>query len=171
MAGTFNFDLEGAINQIAAFEDAITTPTPGITNSYTYGNNPAEINAPADFPAIVHIPLGPINQATGPQTLVTHQTYQLAYQIQSTALFVETVGNAYPADETASNLFWKSIAEVFFNQANRITLVSAAGTGVHSYRCEFPARSYDVRRWPPTQQSTHSYWSLQYTHTFVFTGG
>jgi len=171
MAGTFSFDLEGAINSIASLEDAITTPTPGITNSYTYGNNPAEITDPAAFPAIVHIPLGPTTEASGTQGLITHQTYQLAYSIQSTALFVETVGDAYPADETASNLFWKSISEVFFNQANRLTLVAAAGAGVHSYRCEFPARSYDVRRWPPVTQSTHSYWSLQYTHVFIFAGG
>ena len=169
---SFDFDLEAAINQIAALETAITTPTPGIINSYTYGNNPVEINAVADFPAIPHIPLGPVIEAGGQQQgLISTTTYQLGYQIQSTALFVETVQDQYPAEETASNLFWKSICEVFFNHDNRVTLVTAAGTGCHSYRLEFPARSYNVRPWPPTPQSTHFYWSLQYTHIFTIVGG
>jgi len=167
----FTFDLEAAINQIASLEDAISTPTPGITNSYTYGNNPVEITDVTAFPAIVHIPLGPTTEAANPQNRITHQTYQLGYQIQSTALLVESVKDQYPGDDTASNLFWKSIAEVFWNYDNRITLVSAAGAGVNTYRCEFPARSYQPRPWPPTPQANHFYWSLQYTHTFIFHGG
>lgn len=169
---SFDFDLEAAINQIAALEDAITTPTPGIINAYTYGNNPTEIPDPlADLPAVVHIPLGPQTAAPGGQSglLTLTGTYQLSYQIQSTILFLETVLKQYPAEEKASNLIWKEVCETFFNFANRETLVAAAVA--HTYRFEFPARSYAVRPWPPLPTSTHFYWSLQYTHTFVFVGG
>ncbi len=165
------FDLAAAINQIATFEAAITTPSPGITNAYTYGNNPTEITDVAALPAVVHIPMGPATAAPGSQhgLLTTPDTYQLQYQIESTLLILETVLDQYPGEESASNLFWKTVAEKFFNYDNRLTLSSQAVA--HTYRLEFPVRSYDVRPWPPTQQATHFYWSLQYNHIFTFVGG
>jgi hypothetical protein len=169
---SWDFDLEAAINQIATFEDAITTPTPGVKNAYTYGNNPVEITDPTALPAVVHVPLGPQTAAPGsqPGLLALTGTYQLEYQIQSTMLILETVLDQYPGEESASNLFWKSVAEKFFNYDNRVTLVAQAGTNVHTYRLDFPARSYDVRPWPQAG-NVHFYWSLQYTHTFTFVGG
>jgi hypothetical protein len=167
---SWDFDLEAAINQIATFEDAITAPTPGITNSYTYGNNPVEITDVTALPAVVHVPLGPSSAGGNPQGTLTRDTYHLTYRVQSLLLTLEPVLDQYPGDETASNLFWKSVAEKFFNYDNRVTLVNAAGAPpVHTYHLEFPARSYDVRAWPP--RSHKEYWSLEYIHVFTLAGG
>jgi hypothetical protein len=56
----FNFDLEAAVDAIAALEVAISTPTPGIITSYGYNSNPGEITDVSLFPAIVHVNRGEI---------------------------------------------------------------------------------------------------------------
>jgi len=168
---SWNFDLEAAINQIATFEQAITTPTPGIVNSFNYGLNPSEINAVTDLPAVVHIPLGPQLAAGGSPSgrLSGRSTFEAIYTVQSTMLLVQTVLGQYPAEESASNLFWKQVFDKFLNFDNQLTLATAAD--VHTYNIEFATPSYTVRPWPPVPNSTLFYWSLQYNHIFKFEGG
>ena len=117
----FDFDLEAAINAIATLEAAITTPTPGVTNAYTYGANPVEISDLSALPAVVHIPEGVSTAVDGEQGTITRATYQMVYNIRSIMLVLQAVPDQYPADETASGLFWKSLTETFFNYDNRVT--------------------------------------------------
>ena len=165
----FDFDLEAAINAIATLEAAITTPTPGVTNAYTYGANPVEISDLSALPAVVHIPEGVSTAVDGEQGTITRATYQMVYNIRSIMLVLQAVPDQYPADETASGLFWKSLTETFFNYDNRVTLTSSANA--HSYYCTFPARSYDIRAYPPLSGDYKLYWSYEYTHSFIFAGG
>lgn len=168
---SYDFDLEAAIDNIATLEAAIATPTPGVTNSYGYNSNPVEITDLSALPAIVHVPLGPQTEGEGavPGLMAVRGNYQLSYEIYSRLLVIEAVPDQYPADEGVANLFWKSVAETFFNYDNAVTLTNAASA--HTYACIFPPQSYQPRRWPPVPTSTHWYWSLQYVHRFVFVGG
>lgn len=161
---TFNFDLAAAINKIAELEAAITTPTPGITNAYTYGNNPSVIEDPTALPAVVHVPLGPRDVE-----VLSNTTWQCHYDLYSRVLFIESLANKYPSDESAANLIWKSVAETFLNDTNRRAICTASGA--LAYICMFDVNSYTVRPWPPMVDAPHAYWSLQYIHRFTVLGG
>lgn len=163
---SYNFDLAAAINAIAALEDAITTPTPGIVTSYTYGANPVEFTAGSQLPAIVHVPTGPVVDANSEQT---HGNYKLYYDVYSLLLVIESVPDQYPADDGVANLFWKTIIETMLNNTTRRTLCTA--TGAFSYTCIFEPKSYDIRPWPPSPAAVNFFWSLLYTHRFTVWGG
>lgn len=162
----FGFDLSGAIAQIAALEVAISTPGPGIVTSYGYGANPSSIPL-ASLPAVVHVPLGPVAESEGIQSgLSAYGTFTLAFDIYSLALIIESIPGKYPADEAASNLFWKPIAEAFFDLSNQATLASAASAD--NYTCIFDEQSYQPRTWPPIAGADNWFWSFQYIHRFMF---
>jgi hypothetical protein len=163
---SYSFDLAGAINAIAAIEDAITTPTPGIVTSYTYGANPGEFTAPSQLPAIVHVPTGPVVQIGAE---LSRGQYQIYYDVYSLLLAIEAVPNQYPADETAVTLFWKSILEALLSDSTRSTICTASGA--FAYTCIFEPNSYAIRAWPPIGPAPNFYWSLQYTHRFWIIGG
>lgn len=167
----YNFDLSAAVGQIATLEDTIATPSPGITTVYAFNANPAEITNPALLPAIVHINRGPMTLAEGGAIpgLIATGTYNLAYDIESVALIIESVPGKYPADEGVSNLFWKSICETFMNRTNIATLAGAANA--HTYACILGSPSYGLRAWPPVTPPVRAYWAFTYTHRFMFTGG
>lgn len=162
---SFSFDVEAAVDAIAALEDAIATPTPGVTNAYTYGSNPVSFTAGSALPAVVHINRGPLTpsvQAFG--------QYDLYYDVESILLIMETLPDQYPGDEDESAKFWVSICDVFFSLTNQATLISSAGaTG---YEMLFNATpSFAVRPWPPAPSSPLKwFWSLQYTHRFYLEG-
>ena len=163
----FSFDVSTALNAIATLEAAIASPTPGITNAYTYGNNPAEITDPSALPAIVHINRGP-NVTGGFQSQQTYGTHELTYDIESLLLIIETIPDGYPADESNSAEWWLSIANVFFNDTNEASLITS--TSAYSYECLFNQQpSFMARQWPPAPVAPlHWYWSLSYTHRFTF---
>ncbi len=166
---TFAFDVAAAVNAIAALEDAITTPTPGIANAYTYGNNPVEITDPSDLPAVVHVVRGPLTIGGGGQPgLASFSSHRLSYDIDSIALVMEIIPDEYPGDESAAATFWKSICEVFFDITNHSTLSAAANAD--DYFCYFGEQpSWQVRQWPtPSLEPMRWYWSLKYTHRFTF---
>ena len=155
-------NLQTTINAIAAIEAAITTPTPGIVTSYTYGNNPVEITNPALLPAIVHIERGP-QTIYGIGGTVGRNFY---YEIDSLALLIEALPDGYPADSAAVAQLWQSIAAAFTNELNRDKLADAAECP--EYACVFQPQSYRLRRWPPEPMNDYRvYWSLLYTHRFT----
>lgn len=163
---SYSFDLSAAINAIAAIEDAIASPTPGIVKSYTYGANPVEFTAGSQLPAIVHIPTGPVVE---PASEYATQVFAFYYEIISRLLIVEAVQDQYPADEGGAALFWKTIIEALLTDTTRRTLCSASGA--FSYSVVFQSRSYGIRPWPPIENAPSRFWSLEYTHRFTIQGG
>ncbi len=165
MAITYNLNIEAAIDAIATLEDAITTPTPGITTAYGFGENPSSISAPSLLPAVVHINRGPVTVDTNPATL--KGVYYIQYDIESILLAIEASPDQYPADEAATSKFWKSVCETFFDGANQSSLATSAGA--RYYRCLFlNSPSWTVRQWPPQPaEALNWYWSLSYTHRFI----
>lgn len=166
---TFPFDLSASVAAIAALEDAITTPSPGVVTAYGFGANPAEITNPALLPAVVHLSLGPATvggEADTPGRL-TFARHRLRFDVASIMLVAEAVPDAYPADEQAGSLFWKPICETFFNKTNIATLVTASGAA--SYACILDDPCYAVRAWPPAPaEPLHYYYTYRYIHRFTF---
>lgn len=166
----FGFDLSAAVGQIVTLETAISTPSPGFTTVYGFNSNPAEITNPQLLPAVVHINRGPLTLEAGAiPGLLTTGTWNIAYDIESVALIIESVPGKYPSDEGAANLFWKSICETFMSRANTISLAAAAGA--HTYACILGSPSYGLRAWPPVTPPVRAYWAFTYTHRFTFAGG
>lgn len=166
----FDFDLEAAIDAIAALELAISIPTPGITTSYGYNSNPSEITDVALFPAIVHMNRGFVNpDGVQADMRIVPGGYYVAYDIDSIAMILEIVPEQYPSDEGASNLFWKSILETFLNTTNKSSLATSAGAS--EYRFVPGSPSYGVVSYPPVSPPLHRYWGFTYTHRFLFFGG
>lgn len=165
----FSFDVSTALNAIATLEAAISTPSPGITNAYTYGNNPVEITDPSVLPAVVHINKGPVTLGGLPfPAQRSYGKHYLAYDIESQLLILETIPDGYPADESATAEYWISIAQTFMNDTNEASLM--LDTGADGYSCLFLSQpSFTVRPWPPPPSPpVHWYWSLSYTHRFEF---
>lgn len=163
---SYDFNLTAAINGIAALEDAITLPAPGIVTSYTYGANPQKFTATTQLPAIVHVPTGPVAEASSE---ITHGSYGFYYDIVSKLLIVEAVPGQYPGDDSGAALFWKTIMEKLLTNSTRSTLCTA--TGAFSYALIFQANSYAIRPWPPVETAQNHFWSLEYTHRFTIIGG
>jgi hypothetical protein len=162
----YNFDLAAAINALAALEDAITTPSPGIVTSYTWGANPGEFTAGSQLPAIVHIPTGPVAEVSSE---ITHGSYNVYYEVLSRLLIVEAVPDQYPGDESGAALFWKSIMEKLLTNTARTILCTASGA--FSYALQFQPRSYAIRPWPPVENAPSHFWSLEYSNRFTVIGG
>jgi len=168
----FTFNVETAIDAIATLETAIATPTPGVTNAYTYGANPIEITDPTALPAVVHINRGPFTPAGGDRPAqLSYGLFELGYDIESQLLITETIPDGYPADESNSNKWWLEIAKVFMTDTNEASLISS--TSANDYMCLFLEQpSFSVRQWPPPPAAPmHWYWSLKYTHRFTFEDG
>lgn len=166
----FGFDLEAAVDAIAAIELAISTPTPGVTTAYGYNSNPAEITNVALFPAVVHNNRGALNPPGGFDDMrMTPGGYYVGYDIDSILMVVEVVPEQFPSDEGAANLFWKSIAEAFQNPTVKRSL--ATDTGADEYRFIWGSPSYGIVSWPPVQPPIRRYWGYTYTHRFLFYGG
>ncbi len=168
----FTFDVEAAIDAIAAIEAAITLPIPGIQNAYGFGANPAEITDPADFPAVLHLANGPINQS-GASNQQSYGQHSLHFDIQSLLLVLESVPNTYPADEAVGIVWWKAIANAFVNDVTESALINL-DVGTIEYKCLFLDQpSFGVRQWPPESPlpPLHWYWSLSYTHRFWIGNG
>ena len=166
----FNFDLEAAINAIAALELAISTPTPGITTAYGYNSNPGEITDVALFPAVVHVNRGFVSPEGGfPDMQMVPGGYYAGYDVDSIAMIIEIVPQQFPADEGIANLFWKSILETFLNLTNKTSL--ATDSGADEYRFVPGSPSYGLVSWPPVQPPLKQYWGFTYTHRFLFFGG
>lgn len=165
---TFALDIDAATDAIAALEDAIATPSPGITNSYLYGANPVKFDAGSTLPAIVHIQRGPLTITDG--AVQTFGKFELYYDIDSLLLIMETIPDQYPGDEGESAKFWVSVCDVFFNLDNQATLISAAGASDYNLLFnDLPA--FAPRPWPPTPSAPLKwFWSLQYTHRFMVDG-
>lgn len=167
----YPFNLEAAIDAIAALERAMPAPAGLAAISATdYGQNPPEIGGPDELPLVVHLPLGP-NTAEGgaiPGLVATGQ-YALSYDIASLLLIIEAIPGGYPEDEAAASPYWLPVCQTFFNRANAISLATAAGA--LSYACVFPENSYQIRAWPPLSDSPAHFWSIRYTHRFTFYGG
>jgi hypothetical protein len=162
----YTFDLAAAVNTLAALEDAITTPSPGIVTSYTWGANPSEFTAGSQLPAIVHVPLGPVGEVSSE---LTHGSYVIYYEVYSRLLIVEAVPDQYPGDESGAALFWKSIMDKLLTNSTRLSLCAASGA--FSYALIFQPRSYAIRPWPPVENAPAHFWSLEYTHRFTVIGG
>lgn len=166
----FGFDLEAAVDAIAALELAIATPTPGIITSYGYNSNPGEITNVALFPAIVHVNRGEIiPDGAPPAARLTKGGYYIGYDVDSIAMIIEIVPEQYPGDEGTANLFWKSFAETFQNETNKSSL--ATDSGADEYRFIPGAPSYGLVSWPLVQPPLRRYWGYTYTHRFLFFGG
>jgi len=166
----FDFNLEAAINAIAALELAITTPTPGIITAYGYNSNPGEIADVALFPAVVHVNRGPVPPEDGFSDMrMVPGGYYVAYDIDSIAMIIEVVPEQFPADEGTANLFWKSILETFLNLTNKASL--ATNSKAAEYRFIPGSPSYGLVSWPPVQPPLRRYWGYTYTHRFLFFGG
>ncbi|GIK36565.1 MAG: hypothetical protein BroJett011_03980 [Chloroflexota bacterium] len=167
----FSFNLQAAVNAIAALERAIPAPSGGAAiTAYNVNANPAKLETPDLLPVVVHLPLGPRTEAPG--DIPGHMgsgVYALSYEIASLLLIIEAIPGGYPADEAAANLYWQGVCQAFFNRTNAINLCTAAGA--HTYACSFPENSYLVRSWPPLSEAPGYYWSLKYTHRFSFFGG
>jgi hypothetical protein len=166
----FGFDLEAAVDAIAALEEAITTPTPGITTSYGYNENPSEITDVSTFPAVVHVNRGNIApEGVPPDMRLVPGGYYVGYDVDSIVMIIEVVPEQFPGDEGASNLFWKSIMETFLNRTNKTSL--AQDSGADEYRLILGTPSYGLVSWPPVQPPLRRYWGFTYTHRFLFFGG
>jgi hypothetical protein len=166
----FGFDLEIAINAIAALEVAISTPDSGITTSFGYNANPNEITDVSLFPAIVHVNRGFVPPEGGPPDMrIVPGGYYVGFDVDSVAMIIEMVPEQYPGDEGTANLFWKSILETFLNQTNKTSL--AADSGADEYRFIPGSPSYGLVSWPPVSPPINQYWGFTYTHRFLFFGG
>ncbi len=166
----FGFNLENAIDAISTLEVAISTPSPGITTSYGYNSNPGEITDVSVFPAIVHVNRGIVSPENAPQgNRLVPGGYYIGYEIDSIAMIIEIVPEQFPADEGASNLFWKSIAETFYNKTNKTSLATDSGSAEYRFIPGTP--SYGLVSWPPVQPPLRQYWGFTYTHRFLFFGG
>lgn len=166
----FGFDLEAAIDAIAALELAITTPTPGITTSYGYNSNPGEITDVALFPAVVHVNRGFVAPEGGfPDMRMVPGGYYVGYDVDSIAMIIEAVPQQFPSDEGSANLFWKPILETFLNLTNKTSL--AEDSGADEYRFISGTPSYGLVVWPPEPFPLRWYWGFAYTHRFLFFGG
>ncbi len=166
----FDFDLEAAIDAIAALELAISTPTPGITTSFGYNANPTEIADVSLFPAVVHANQGFVSPEGGfPDMRMVPGGYYVGYDVDSIAMIIEIVPEQYPGDEGTANLFWKSILETFLNLTNKTSL--ATDSGADEYRFIPGSPSYGLVSWPPVQPPIRQYWGFTYTHRFLFFGG
>ncbi len=166
----FNFDLEAAIDAIAALEAAISTPTPGITTSFGYKSNPSEITDVSLFPAIVHVNRGFVAPDGGfPDMRMVPGGYWAGYDVDSIAMIIEIVPEQYPGDEGDANLFWKSFLETFLSLTSKTSL--AADSGADEYRFIPGSPSYGPVSWPPVQPPVRQYWGYIYTHRFLFFGG
>lgn len=166
----FDFDLEAAINAIAALELAIATPAPGIITSYGYNSNPGEITNVSLFPAVVHVNRGFIVPDGGfPDMRMVPGGYYTGYDIDSVVMIVETVPGQFPGDEGTANLFWKPILETFLSLTSKTSL--AQDSGADEYRFIPGSPSYGLVSWPQIQPPLRQYWGFTYTHRFLFFGG
>lgn len=166
----FGFDLEAAVDAIAALELAISTPTPGITTAYGYNDNPNEITDVALFPAVVHVNRGPVAPEGGfPDMQMVRGGYWVAYNVDSIVMIIESVKDQFPGDEGQSNLFWKPILETFLNLTNKTSL--ASDSGADEYRFIPGAPTYGLVSWSPVSSPPRWYWGYNYTHQFLFFGG
>lgn len=166
----FDFDLEAAVNAIAALELAISTPTPGITTSFGYNANPGEISDVALFPAIVHVNRGFVAPDGGSLDMrMVPGGYWVGYDIDSVAMIIEIVPEEYPGDEGTANLFWKSILETFLSLTSKTSL--ATDSGADEYRFIPGPSTYGPVSWPPVEPPIRQYWGYAYTHRFLFFGG
>lgn len=166
----FGFDLEAAINAIAALELAISTPTPGITTAYGYNSNPGEITDVSLFPAVVHVNRGPIAPDGGFVDMrMVPGGYYTGYDVDSIVMVIEVVPGQYPGDEGTANLFWKPILETFLNLTNKTSL--AADSGADEYRFIPGSPTYGLVSWPLMQPPLRQYWGFTYTNRFLFFGG
>jgi hypothetical protein len=164
----FGFDLEAAINKIAALELAISTPTPGIVTAYGYNSNPGEIADVSLFPAVVHISRAFVSPDSGFPEMVPGG-YYVSFDVDSIFMVIEAVPKQFPGDEGTANLFWKSILETFLNLTNKTSL--ATDSGADEYRFIAGSPSYGLVSWPPVQLPLRQYWGYAYTHRFLFFGG
>lgn len=167
---SFNFNLSATVAAIAAIEDAITTPSPGIVTAYGFGANPSEITNPALFPVVIHLSLGPATvggDTDAPGRLTFGGRHRMRFDVVSLVLIAEAVPDVYPADEAAACLFWKPLCEAFFNKTNIDALISASGAA--SYACILDDPCYAIRAWPPSPaEPLHYYYSYRLIHRFVF---
>lgn len=166
----FDFDLEAAIDAIAALELAISTPEPGITTSFGYNSNPNEITDVSLFPAVVHVSRGFVAPDGGfPDMRIVTGGYWVGYDVDSVAMIIEIVPEQYPGDEGTANLFWKSILETFLSLSSKTSL--ATDSAADEYRFIPGSPSYGLVSWPPVQPPIRQYWGFTYTHRFLFFGG
>ncbi len=166
---SYVFDLEAAVNEIAAMEAEITTPLPGIVTAYAYGLNDLQ-PAAADLPAALHLEFGPNTQggrwSDGP---LTTSAFSITQTIQTRLLLYEVIADEPEVEvKTLLNDLWKPIVDKFFSVAALARLTAASSALDYSF--QLPAPSFARVHWPYNSEVYKVYWILQYDHLFRAVG-
>lgn len=162
------FDIQSATNEIARLERTITTPLPGIVNSYDWGAEPIELDG-GDLPAVIHTEQGFASDAETAGFAISN-LYRGTFTTQSQCFLIEDVAGMLPLEfKTLQRDLAPQLFALFNNIAQVQSLTQLSGATI--YGVSFLSPSF-VRLSYPTTGEIHTYWSIVYDHVFtVLTDG
>ena len=181
---TFEFDVEAAVNAIAAREETIvdvqipasisaSAPTLSIAESFGYGLTPTEVDL-SSGPVVTHIQIPSSPDTTAPSGQVAVANFQAAMTIRSHFLIVPDKPDQYNLAQGIGIAFWKPIIETFRSRDAQFELAEAAGAGVLAY--EFRSLIdplFGPFSWAPVpiNLAQGKFWAIVMDHWFLYEGG
>lgn len=181
---TFAFDVEAAVNAIAAREETITgvqipasidptTPTLSIAESFTYGQTPTQVDI-SSGPVVTHIQIPSSPDTTPPSGQVAVANFQAAMTVRSHFLIVPGRPEQYNLAQGIGLAFWDPIIETFRSRDAQFELAQAAGAGVLAY--EFRSvidPLFGPLPWAPVtiDLAQDKFWAIVMDHYFLYEGG
>lgn len=154
------FNVIEATNAIAAIERTVTTPLPGIVNSFNYGADPVDFDF-EDVPAIVHIERGPDSSALGKVGLTN--LYMADFFIESRVLLIQDIVGQPPLEgkQLLADLY-VPLFSLFSEQTARETILNASNAMDYEVIWEQP--SFTRGDWPIFSNDYKRYWIIRYLH-------
>ncbi len=181
---TFTFDVEAAVDAIAAREETIvdvqipasisaSAPTLSIAESFGYGLTPTEIDL-SNGPVVTHeqIPSSPDTAPPGGQVAVAN--FQAAMTVRSFFLIVQDKPDQYNLAQGIGLAFWQPIIETFRSRDAQFELAEAAGAGVLAYELRSVIDPlFGPLPWAPVSISLaqDKFWAFVLDHYFLYEGG
>jgi hypothetical protein len=184
---TFEFDVEAAVDAIAAREETIIdvqipasispdTPTLSISESFTYGQTPTQVDL-SSGPVVTHIQIPSSPDTAPPDGQVAVGNFQAAMTIRSHFLIVldkPDQDGQYNLAQGIGLAFWKPIIETFRSRDAQFELAEAAGAGVLAYELRSLIDPlFGPIPWAPVSitLAQNKFWAFVMDHYFLYEGG
>lgn len=181
---TFTFDVEAAVDAIAAREETIvdvqipasisaSAPTLSIAESFTYGQTPTEVDL-SSGPVVTHTQIPGSPDTAPPSGQVAVGNFQATMRVRSFFLIVKDGPNEYNLAQGIGLAFWKPINETFKSKDAQFELAEAAGAGVLAYELrEAVDPTFGPISWAPVSISLaqDKFWAFVLDHYFLYEGG
>lgn len=181
---TFVFDVEAAVNAIAAREETIvdvqipasisaSAPTLSIADSFGYGLTPTQVDL-SSGPVVTHEQIPSSPDTTPPSGQVAVGNFQAAMTVRSFFLIVQDKPDQYNLAQGIGIAFWQPIVETFRSRTAQFELAEAAGAGVLAY--EFRSvidPLFGPLPWAPVSidLAQDKFWAFVMDHYFLYEGG